>query len=148
MIDMERTRARARLRQLAEDSIKRGDPTGWFDDLYRGAAGDTEAIPWAHLRPNTLLTEWLTSNPPSGAGQKALVVGCGLGDRLLVGLVVDGVGVVGARGELEDEGRAGGGVDGADGGCAVDEWNVRAVEGVGDAAREALALDDPWGLER
>jgi hypothetical protein len=61
---MERTQARARLRQLAEDSIKRGDPTGWFDDLYRGAAGDTEAIPWAHLTANSLHMEWITRHQP------------------------------------------------------------------------------------
>ncbi len=67
--------------------------------------------------------------------------------RLLVGVVVDGVGVVGARGELEDEGGAGGGVDGADGGGAVDEGDVGAVEGVGDAAGEALRLLDPRGLQ-
>ena len=74
-------------------------------------------------------------------------VGGGLGDGLLVAVVVDGVGVVGARGELEDERGAGGGVDGADGGVAVDERDVGAVEGVGDAAGEVLRLRDPGGLE-
>jgi SAM-dependent methyltransferase len=77
---MERTQARARLRQLAEDSIKRGDPTGWFDDLYRGAAGNTEAIPWAHLTANSLLMEWITRHQPREEGRNTLVVGCGLGD--------------------------------------------------------------------
>lgn len=80
MTDMERTQARARLRQLAEDSIKRGDPTGWFDDLYRGAAGNTEAIPWAHLTANSLLMEWITRHQPRDEGRNTLVVGCGLGD--------------------------------------------------------------------
>lgn len=80
MTDTERTQARARLRQLAEDSIKRGDPTGWFDDLYRGAAGNTEAIPWAHLTANSLLMEWITRHQPRNEGRNTLVVGCGLGD--------------------------------------------------------------------
>ncbi len=80
MTDMERTQARARLRQLAEDSIKRGDPTSWFEELYRGAAGETEAIPWAHLTANSLLMEWITRHQPRDEGQKTLVVGCGLGD--------------------------------------------------------------------
>src|ERR1700755_1221771 len=53
----------------------------------------------------------------------------------------------GARGKLEDKRRAGGGVDGADGGGAVDERDARAVEGVGDAAGEVLRLRNPGRLE-
>ncbi len=80
MTDSDKTQARARLRQLATESIENRDPTGWFEKLYRGAEGDTGAIPWAHLRPNPFLLEWVTSNQPSGEGKRALVVGCGLGD--------------------------------------------------------------------
>ena len=65
-------------------------------------------------------------------------VGGGLGDGLLVPVVVDGGRIVGARGELEDERGAGGGVDGADGGGAVDERDAGAIEGVGDAITYAL----------
>ena len=80
MTDSDKTQARARLRQLATESIENRDPTGWFEKLYRGANGDTGAIPWAHLRVNPFLTEWVTSNQPSGERKRALIVGCGLGD--------------------------------------------------------------------
>lgn len=80
MTDAERTQARTRLKQLAANSIEKGDHTGWFEDLYRGAEGNVEAIPWAHLRPNPLLVEWVTHNQPSGEGRRALIVGSGLGD--------------------------------------------------------------------
>jgi ubiquinone/menaquinone biosynthesis C-methylase UbiE len=80
MTDAERTQARIRLRQLAAESIEKGDPTGWFEELYRGAAGNTEGIPWAHLKANPLLIEWITHNQPDGDGRRALIVGCGLGD--------------------------------------------------------------------
>jgi 2-polyprenyl-3-methyl-5-hydroxy-6-metoxy-1,4-benzoquinol methylase len=78
--DVDKTQARARLRQLASQSIESGDPTGWFEDLYRDAEGNAGAIPWAHLRANPLLTEWVASNQPNGEGKRTLVVGCGLGD--------------------------------------------------------------------
>lgn len=80
MTDGDKTQARARLRQLATESIATGDPTGWFERLYRGAEGNTEAIPWAHLTANALLIEWLTREQVRGEGKSALIVGCGLGD--------------------------------------------------------------------
>jgi len=80
MNDEERERARARLRRIAVESHAKGDPTGWFEELYRGADGDTGAIPWAHLEPNPLLVEWLATNQPDAHDKRALVVGCGLGD--------------------------------------------------------------------
>lgn len=72
--------ARARLKRLAADSLKTGDPTSWFEILYQSAEGNTEAIPWAHLTANSLLMEWLTRHQGAGEGKRALVVGCGLGD--------------------------------------------------------------------
>lgn len=80
MPDDERAQLRARFKRLASESLERGDPTGWFDELYSGAAGDTGAVPWAHLEPNPLLVEWLAANKPDAHGKRALVVGCGLGD--------------------------------------------------------------------
>lgn len=78
--DTERAQARTRLKQLSAQYVQDGDPTGWFEVLYRAAAGDTEGIPWAHLTPNPLLIEWLERHRTSGDGRNALVVGCGLGD--------------------------------------------------------------------
>lgn len=71
---------RAHARELAANHLARGDATGWFEELYRQATGDPAHIPWADLRPNPNVVEWLEANPISGAGQSALVVGCGLGD--------------------------------------------------------------------
>ena len=71
---------RALARRLAAESLERGDPTGWFDVLYQKAAGDSDMIPWALLRPHTHLTEWLDQNAPARGHMRATVVGCGLGD--------------------------------------------------------------------
>jgi SAM-dependent methyltransferase len=69
---------RAAARQLAAQYSQRGDALGWFDALYRQAGGNPDSIPWAELKPNPYLVEWLDSAaPPAG---KALVIGCGLGD--------------------------------------------------------------------
>jgi SAM-dependent methyltransferase len=50
-----------------------------FEEIYVRAGEDFGAIPWAALSPNPALVSWL-SQQPSGAGQRALVIGCGLGD--------------------------------------------------------------------
>lgn len=66
-------------RLLAEQYLNAGDPTGWFEALYASAGGDPSIIPWADLRPNPNLVQWLDRNPLA-TGLRALVVGCGLGD--------------------------------------------------------------------
>ncbi len=71
---------RSTARRLAQESLARGDATGWFDELYDAAQGDTAQIPWADLRVNPNLVDWLERQRPDGHGQRALVVGCGLGD--------------------------------------------------------------------
>jgi SAM-dependent methyltransferase len=67
-------------RKLAKEYIDRGDPTGWFEALYSEAAGNSSIIPWADLKVNPGLEEWLTRRTLHGDGKKALKVGCGLGD--------------------------------------------------------------------
>src|SRR4051812_4418895 len=69
---------RATARELAAMHLQRGDPLGWFDALYRAAAGQPAIIPWADLRPNPHLVEWLSST--ASRPRRALVIGCGLGD--------------------------------------------------------------------
>jgi len=69
---------RATARELAAAHLQQGDPLGWFDALYRKAGGQAAAIPWADLRPNANLVEWLSSAALSP--RRALIVGCGLGD--------------------------------------------------------------------
>jgi hypothetical protein len=65
---------------LANESIARGDATGWFEELYQGAGGLWTSIPWANLAPNPYLLEWLDSSEASACERACLVVGCGLGD--------------------------------------------------------------------
>jgi ubiquinone/menaquinone biosynthesis C-methylase UbiE len=72
---------RSTARRLAAESLAQGDPTGWFDKLYVHAEGDASRIPWADRCVNPHLAAWLARRGSSEAlGQRALVVGCGLGD--------------------------------------------------------------------
>lgn len=72
--------ARERARRLAGESVGRGDPTGWFEELYAEAGGDEGAVQWADMAPNPHLVGWLERTGPRAAASRALVVGCGLGD--------------------------------------------------------------------
>jgi SAM-dependent methyltransferase len=71
---------RERTKQLAAESIERGDATGWFETLYAEADGNNENIPWADLKPNNFLVEFAKLTNLQGNSRSALVVGCGLGD--------------------------------------------------------------------
>lgn len=66
--------------ELSTKYIQQNDPTGWFEELYSQAGGDSEQIPWAKLTVNPHLASWIAKNNIEGKGRKALVVGCGLGD--------------------------------------------------------------------
>ncbi len=60
-------------------SLAGGDPTGWFERLYRaGAAGELD-MPWGRTEPNSLLARWAAERGLGGTGQRAVVVGCGQG---------------------------------------------------------------------
>jgi 2-polyprenyl-3-methyl-5-hydroxy-6-metoxy-1,4-benzoquinol methylase len=69
--------ARQYARQLAADSLARGDATGWFETLYEAAERGTTTVPWADFAPYPRLVSALVGCSGSG---RALVVGCGLGD--------------------------------------------------------------------
>lgn len=71
---------RTTARRLAQQSLAKGDAVGWFDALYTKAQGDSSLIPWADMRPNRNLADWLALRKPIPAAQRALVIGCGLGD--------------------------------------------------------------------
>jgi len=71
---------RARVRAIQEEFAARGDTFGWFDALYKEAAGDNDVIPWADLEPNSYFRRWAEKTGLKGNGRSALVVGCGLGD--------------------------------------------------------------------
>lgn len=71
---------RSLARRLAHESLEQGDALGWFETLYQRASGDESSVPWADLTANPGMVEWLRRKPVDAAGQRALVVGCGLGD--------------------------------------------------------------------
>ena len=72
--------ARERTKEIAAEFAEKGDALGWFDALYKEAAGDNERIPWADLTPNKFLARYAEKTNLQGNNRKALVVGCGLGD--------------------------------------------------------------------
>jgi SAM-dependent methyltransferase len=65
---------RTRARELAARSRLSGDPTGWFETLYREQEDGKQVVPWADCGANPNLP------PLEGAGKRALIVGCGFGD--------------------------------------------------------------------
>ncbi|HKV05229.1 MAG TPA: class I SAM-dependent methyltransferase [Candidatus Acidoferrales bacterium] len=71
---------RARARELAAEYIRKGDPLGWFEVLYREGERGRAAVPWADLEPNSSLIEFWKAHPLESAGKRALVIGCGFGD--------------------------------------------------------------------
>jgi SAM-dependent methyltransferase len=75
-----RDEANIRARRLSHEAIERGEATAWFEPLYRAASGDSEKVPWADLKPNRWLLEWLGGQAVSAKDAAAVVVGCGLGD--------------------------------------------------------------------
>lgn len=67
-------------RELAKRSVEKGDPTGWFEELYQIGQSRPEVITWADRKANPHLVSWAEKNNVSGEGRRALVVGCGYGD--------------------------------------------------------------------
>ncbi|RKN45430.1 class I SAM-dependent methyltransferase [Micromonospora endolithica] len=65
--------------RLAAESLAAGDPTGWFDRLYAEAARGAAVVPWERTAPHGLLVDWTEGHRVTGAGRRAVVVGCGYG---------------------------------------------------------------------
>src|SRR5919106_1905301 len=80
-------------RRLAGESLADADPTGWFERLYTAAAEGEAAVPWERVHAHPLLIGWGEATRPDGRGNRALVVGSGLGDdaELVAGLGYDTV---------------------------------------------------------
>lgn len=72
--------ARREFLQMVAAYQNRGDPTGWFEHVYRDARGDYTAVFWADLAPNPYLLSWLEDHPEPGGGKRAVTIGCGVGD--------------------------------------------------------------------
>jgi hypothetical protein len=71
---------RARARELAAEFNRKGDPTGWFEQLYQEGEAGKSAVPWANLCPNPHLLDFWKSHAQPTAGRSALTIGSGLGD--------------------------------------------------------------------
>jgi pimeloyl-ACP methyl ester carboxylesterase len=70
--------------RLALRSLAQGNPTGWFDELYRAGTGGEVPMPWNRTEPHPLLRSWVRHrglDRPGGPDhpRRAMVVGCGLG---------------------------------------------------------------------
>ena len=65
--------------QLAAAALATGDSTGWFDQLYAAGEWGRVAIPWSRAEAHPLLLDWARARDLHGRGQRAVVVGCGLG---------------------------------------------------------------------
>ena len=66
--------------EIANTFVAGGDATGWFEEVYQKAKGNSSQIPWADNETNPYLLQWLDEHSISGTGKTVLVVGCGLGD--------------------------------------------------------------------
>ena len=80
MFEQQPQNLQLRVQQLAQEALQKQQPSAWFDVLYAEAQGDTTQIPWAKLAPHPYLQEWLAHHQPSAKEEKALIIGCGLGD--------------------------------------------------------------------
>jgi SAM-dependent methyltransferase len=67
-------------RQLAAEAIAEGDATAWFERIYVAAEAGQTAVPWDRGGPSRVLVAWARDRDLQGAGRRAVVVGCGLGD--------------------------------------------------------------------
>jgi len=68
------------VQEIIQAHLERGDGVGWFEPFYALAEGNSAAIPWSASGPRRDLVEWAQESHAIGAGQSALIIGCGLGD--------------------------------------------------------------------
>ncbi|MDZ7957920.1 MAG: class I SAM-dependent methyltransferase [Aulosira sp. DedQUE10] len=80
MLEQQPENLRLYVQQLATEALEKSEPSAWFEVLYADAKGDTAQVPWAKLAPHPYLQDWLMAHQLSAQGQKALIIGCGLGD--------------------------------------------------------------------
>jgi 2-polyprenyl-3-methyl-5-hydroxy-6-metoxy-1,4-benzoquinol methylase len=71
---------RTRARELATEYARRGDPTGWFEVLYKESEEGKSIVPWADRGANSGLVAFWRENQQATAGKTALVIASGLGD--------------------------------------------------------------------
>ena len=66
-------------RAIAHKHLSAGDPLGWFEDLYSHAGDNVSIVPWANLKPNPNVVDWLDQQELATPCQ-AIKIGSGLGD--------------------------------------------------------------------
>lgn len=66
--------------RLIRESWDKNDPTGWFEQVYAKAKSGEGIVPWAYMQPNPALVAWAEAKGHPHTGDRALVIGCGLGD--------------------------------------------------------------------
>lgn len=64
---------------FARRSLENSDPTGWFDALYASAVAGEVSMPWDRDQANPVLVGWAGERHVTGARQRALIVGAGMG---------------------------------------------------------------------
>lgn len=69
----------AGVRELVDEHLEAGRPTGWFEPVYAAAAGDVDRVPWGGAEAHPYVTDWLADPVVDPPGRRAIVVGCGLG---------------------------------------------------------------------
>ena len=69
-----------RVREWCAAQLARGAPYGWFEPAYGLARDEGVGLPWVHGTPHPYLLDWLASPVTTPPGDRAVVVGCGLGD--------------------------------------------------------------------
>jgi SAM-dependent methyltransferase len=67
-------------RRLSAEAVAAGEPTAWFERVYAAAEAGETRVPWDFATPAALLVEWAAERDLDGAGCRAVVVGCGLGE--------------------------------------------------------------------
>ena len=81
-------------RRLSAEALATGDPTAWFDRLYLAADRGETSVPWDRGQANPYVVAWIREPARHGEGQRAVVVGCGLGEdaEFVAGLGYDTTG--------------------------------------------------------
>jgi SAM-dependent methyltransferase len=59
--------------------VEEDSPAAFFEQVYQATAGGAMQLPWDRPAPHPLLVDWATKRGVTGEGQRAVVVGCGLG---------------------------------------------------------------------
>ncbi len=67
------------VRQLVDDHLAAGRPTGWFEPLYGDADRDASRVPWGGQDPHPYVSDWIAHPVVPVPGGRAVVVGTGLG---------------------------------------------------------------------